>query len=456
MENTLTQGTPYKKIIRFTIPLLLGNLIQQLYYTADAYIVSRTLGVEAFAGVSSTSGITSLIIGFAQGLTVGLSILVSKHFGAKDMSKVQTMYVNNMLISLLAAVLLTVMSLFGISTLLNILQTPSDIWQYAHDFLQIIFLGIITSVLFNFFSNTMRALGDSRTPFIYLLIGAVLNIFLDVILVKYTSLGVQGAALATILSQGAAAVLCLMSIRKKYTFLSLKGYKKQINKEIIFSNLKLGLPVAFQASIIALGVIIMQYAVNDMGTVAVAAYAVASRIEGMAVEPLRSFGMAMTTFTAQNYGGYKYKRIIKGVHQCLLISIGMAIALGVMMLFGGRQLTALFVGKSQSEILELSHTFLIIHGSLYMILSFLFVYRFTLQGLGKSSIPTISGVMELVMRIVAAILLVPSFGFIGATIATPLSWIGALIPSAVAYFIASKHLKKQLSSNEVKNVMREY
>ncbi|WP_394514268.1 MATE family efflux transporter [Priestia aryabhattai] len=441
MERTLTQGTPYKQIVKFTIPLLLGNIIQQLYYTADAYIVSRTLGVNALAGVSSTNGITLLIIGFAQGLTVGLSILISKNFGAKDMNRVQTMYVNNMMICLIAGLLLTILSLSGISTLLNILQTPADIWDYAHDFLQIIFLGILTSLLFNFFSNTMRALGDSRTPFIYLLVGAVLNIILDVILVKYTPLGVRGAGLATVISQGTAAILCVISIRKKYSFLSFKGYKSQIEKEIIFGNLKLGVPVAFQSSIIALGVIIMQFAVNNMGTAAVAAYAVASKIEGMAVEPLRSFGMAMTTFTAQNYGATKYKRILKGVRQCLNISLGMAIVLGVMMFFGGKQLTALFVGTDQNEILELSHTFLIIHGFLYIILSFLFVYRFTLQGLGKTAIPTISGVMELVMRVVTAFLLVPSFGFIGASIATPLSWFGALIPSAIAYFIASKHLK---------------
>ncbi|MEM5002884.1 MATE family efflux transporter [Priestia megaterium] len=447
MEKTLTQGIPYKQIVKFTIPLLLGNIIQQLYYTADAYIVSRTLGVNALAGVSSTNGITLLIIGFAQGITVGLSILISKNFGAKDMDKVQTMYVNNMLICLIAGLLLTILSLSGISTLLNILQTPADIWDYAHDFLQIIFLGISTALLFNFFSNTMRALGDSRTPFIYLLVGAVLNIVLDVILVKYTPLGVRGAGLATVISQGTAAILCVMSIRKKYSFLSLKGYKNQIEKKIIFGNLKLGLPVAFQSSIIALGVIIMQFAVNNMGTAAVAAYAVASKIEGMAVEPLRSFGMAMTTFTAQNYGATKHKRILKGVRQCLTISVGMAIALGVMMFFGGKQLTALFVGRGQNEILELSHTFLIIHGFLYILLSFLFVYRFTLQGLGKTAIPTISGVMELVMRVVAAFLLVPSFGFIGASIATPLSWFGALIPSAIAYFIASKQLKSEANQS---------
>lgn len=447
MEKTLTQGIPYKQIIKFTIPLLLGNIIQQLYYTADAYIVSRTLGVNALAGVSSTNGITLLIIGFAQGLTVGLSILISKNFGAKDMNRVQTMHVNNLLICLIASLLLTILSLSGVSTLLNILQTPADIWDYAHDFLQIIFLGILTSLMFNFFSNTMRALGDSRTPFIYLLAGAILNIILDVILVKYTPLGVRGAALATVISQGTAAILCAMSIRKKYSFLSLKGYKSQIEKKIIFGNLRLGLPVAFQSSIIALGVIIMQFAVNNMGTAAVAAYAVASKIEGMAVEPLRSFGMAMTTFTAQNYGATKHKRILKGVRQCLAISIGMAIALGVIMFFGGKKLTALFVGTDQNEILELSHTFLIIHGFLYIILSFLFVYRFTLQGLGKTAIPTISGVMELVMRVVAAFLLVPSFGFIGASIATPLSWFGALIPSAVAYLIASKQLKEGATQN---------
>lgn len=443
MTIPLTQGKPYKQIILFTIPLLLGNLFQQFYNMADAFIVSRTLGIEAFAGISSTSGISFLILGFAQGLAAGLSIAVAQSYGAQDYAQVRKHYTHNLMICVVVAAILTILSLICARWILNIMQTPSDIWQYAYDYLFIIFAGIIASMMYNFYANILRAFGDSRTPLYFLLLAAALNIALDILLILYTPLGVSGAAWATVISQAVSAALCARTVRKRLQEILPEHSFKGFEKNIITSNLKIGLPMAFQSSIIALGVIIIQFATNGMGTIAVAAYSVAGKIDGIAVEPLRSFGMTMSTFTAQNYGAKKYQRILDGVRQCIIISIIASAVLGMMMFAFGKQITAVFVGAGQTEILTMSHSLLMIHGALYIILALLFVYRFTLQGLGHTTIPTIAGTMELVMRFLAAVFLIPYFGFTGASIATPLSWFGALVPVAIAYFFARKSLMQK-------------
>lgn len=442
MESSLLIGSPYKKIIRFTIPLLIGNLIQQFYYAADAYIVSRNLGINAFAGISSTNGIVLLVIGFIQGMTVGLSNPIARYFGANDLNSLRKHYASNFFICILLSFLLTLISFFTLDGILHILRTPQSIERYARDFLQIIFLGIFSSVYFNLFANTLRALGNSKTPLYCLAFGAVLNIFLDIILITFTPLGIRGAALATVVSQFIAAILCLMILNKRFSYFQLKGLSNFFEMHTAIRNVKFGFSIGFQSSIIALGVVIMQFSINGLGADSIAAFAVAARIESMAVEPLRSFGMAMTTFTAQNYGAKQYNRILKGVRQCLYITIGFSIFLSFIMNLFGKALTIVFVGSSNSKILELSHDFLVVHGYLYVFLALLFTYRFTLQGLGQSVAPTISSVMELTIRILSATLLVPYLGFTGVIMATPLSWLGALIPSAISYYFNLKKFRK--------------
>lgn len=254
-------------------------------------------------------------------------------------------------------------------------------------------------------------------------------------------MGVRGAALATVISQAVSVMLCLLKIIRNVEVLSLKGCHGPFDPGILRENLALGVPMAFQTSIISLGVILIQFATNGMGTVAIASYAVAKKIDTIAVEPLRSLGITMTTYTAQNYGAGKYDRILDGVRQCVLIPVVMSAALGLIMFFGGRFLASLFIGTREPEILDLAHTFLIIHGVLYVILALLFDYRYTLQGLGDARIPTIAGLMELAMRTFSAFVLVPRMGFFGASIEPPLSWLGALLPVIFAYYIASRRIR---------------
>jgi len=256
------------------------------------------------------------------------------------------------------------------------MQTPADILSYARRYIRIIFGGMVASMFYNFFANTLRALGDSKSPLYFLFVASGLNIVLDIVLILYTPLGVAGAAWATVISQGISALLCLLLILKKVGILYLKGYHEKLQMSVILQNLRLGLPMAFQSSIIALGTIFMTYATNRMGSMAVAAYAAGNKIDGIAVEPLRSLGMTMITYTAQNYGAGKYKRILQGVRQSILISAILSLVLGLVMFFGGHGLAYIFLGVT-GPALDQAALMLFVHGVCYMILALLFIFRFT-------------------------------------------------------------------------------
>ena len=426
-----------------TIPTLIGSLFQQLYNMADSLIVSRALGVQAFAGVSSTGSITFLILGFAQGLTAGLAVQISQSIGSGDAQAVKRHYIHNLVISTVVTALLTIFSLLGTDWLLAVMRTPADVLDYAQSYIRIIFGGMAASMFYNFFSNTLRALGDSKSPLYFLFAASGLNVVLDIGFILFTPLGVAGAAWATVVSQGVSAALCLILILKKVEVLSLKGYRESLQLSVLLQNLRLGLPMAFQSSIIALGTIFMTYATNRMGSMAVAAYAAGNKIDGIAVEPLRSLGMTMLTYAGQNYGAKKYSRILQGVRQSILIAAILSLALGLTMVLGGRSLAYIFLGTNDTEVLGQTALMLLVHGVCYMILALLFLFRFTVQGLGQTLLPTLAGVMELVMRTIAAFLLVPKLEFLGAAVATPLSWLGALIPVAAAYFFAARKLHRE-------------
>ncbi|QYH52071.1 MATE family efflux transporter [Liquorilactobacillus hordei] len=440
----LTKGSPIKLILMFTIPLLVGNLFQQLYSISDTLIVGQTLGVNQLAAVGATGSIQFLIIGFAQGLTAGLSIITAQYFGAGNYRKVRQSFAVSIVISAIATVILTFLSLYFIGDILNLMQTPKAIEADAQLFISIIFGGIFSSMAFNLLANVIRALGDSRTPLYFLIVAAVVNIVLELIFILVFHMGVDGAGYATVIAQIFSVVLCiiyimrripLLQVRKKdFTTFSAKDFKQ---------HLYIGLPMAFQASIIAIGGIMVQSALNGLGTTAVAATTAASKIDQLAIQPMMSFGVAMATFTAQNYGAGKYGRIIKGVKQCLLVSGLFSIIAGALVIFFGRDLVVLFVGNSEEKVLQLSQVYFNANSSLYVLLATLFILRYTLQGLGRSIIPTIAGVMELLMRCLAAIFLATTVGYVGACFANPLAWLGSCCVLIVSYFKAMKMLKKK-------------
>ena len=438
----LTQGTPAKLIFYFTIPLLIGNIFQQFYNMADMIIVGQTLGKDALAAVGSTGSITFLILGFAQGLTAGLSIITSQRFGGKNYRGVKKSFATSIMISAIITIALTIVSLLLVHPMLVIMRTPIEIIDDAQAFISIILFGIFAAVAFNLLSNMIRALGDSRTPLFFLMIACVINIVLDLILIIHFHMGVAGAGIATVTAQIVASILCILYIYAKIPNLQLRKKDFQLDKREFRTHLAIALPMAFQSSIIAIGAIILQAAVNSLGTDAVAAQAAAGKIDQFAVQPMMSFGIAMATFTAQNYGAKKFGRILTGVKQCLIMSISFSVLAGGIMIIFGKQLVSLFINGQETAVLSLSQTYFIANGSMYWILAILFILRYTLQGLGQSVIPTIAGIMELVMRSFAAIFLTSLFGFLGAALASPLAWIGSVLVLLTSYLKAMKRLKK--------------
>jgi putative MATE family efflux protein len=441
--KNLTEGNPAKLILLFTVPLLIGNIFQQFYNIADTFIVGRTIGINALAAVGCTGSIMFLILGFAQGLTAGLSIIIAQKFGAGDKQAIKESYFTGIVISMIVTIILTTISTILARPILEIMNTPVEIIDDAYNFVFIIFIGIIASMFFNFFSNIIRALGDSRTPLIYLVVACILNIILEFGFILIFKMGVRGAALATVIAQGVSALLCIWYIKRNLPILKLKKSDLKISKDVFIEHVKMSLPMGFQASIIAIGAIVLQFALNSLGAVSVAAYTAAQKIDTIAIQPMMSFGITMATYTAQNYGAGKIERIKEGVRKCILISVTFSIIVGLINTFAGYFLTGIFVGFDQKEVISLSQIYLTSNGLCYFLLSLLFIYRYTLQGLGQSFIPTVAGIMELLMRTFAAIMLSKPLGFLGASLANPLAWLGACIPLISAYYIVLKKINNE-------------
>lgn len=447
MTKSMTTGTPAKLIILFAFPLIIGNIFQQFYSMADTFIVGRTLGVNALAAVGCTGSITFFILGFVMGFSSGLSIITSQRFGANDMEGVKRSFATSLILSLILSVVFTIGACIFTRPFLELLQTPPELIDDAYSYLIIIFGGIIASVLYNFLSNMMRALGDSKMPLYFLIFTCILNIILDYVCILFFNMGVAGAGAATIFSQVIAAILCAVYIKKKMPAFWVERKHFRITRHEISCHIKTALPMAFQMSIIAIGALILQSALNGLGPNAVAGNTSAQKIDSIACMPLNSFGAAMATYAAQNYGAGKIDRIRKGVFQCILMSVGTSIFMAIMNFSFGGTLASVFIGADAPEVVEYAQIFLSVNGAMYWVLSLLFIYRFTLQGLGNGTVPTIAGIMELIMRAIGGIFLVDILGYTGAALSNPLAWTGACIPLCIAYYREIRKLEKNHLAN---------
>lgn len=441
----LTQGSPAKQILFFTIPLVIGNLFQQLYNFSDTLIVGQTLGVKALAAVGATGSIMFLILGFVQGFTAGLSIITAQRYGARDIAGVRKSMASTLLVSGITTVVVTITSLVIVYPLLKLMQTPAEILNQAFVFIAIILAGIFATMGYNVTANALRAVGDSRSPLIYLIIGMVANIILELWFILGLKLGVGGAALATVLAQLISTVFSFWHIYKYSPLLQVSRSDLKWDSKDIRIHLHAGLPMGFQSSIIAIGALVLQGALNTLGTDAVAATTAAQRIDQVATLPLMSFGITMATFAAQNYGAKQFDRILVGVKQALFMSMGFGLFMGIIEILFGDLAVMLFVGSGQHEVLNLAQQYFWANGAFYYILSALFIIRYVLQGLNDAKTPTYAGIAELVMRTVAAVVLVGPFGFFGASLANVLAWAGSLVVMIPAYRKIVKNLKQQTS-----------
>ena len=437
----LTVGEPARLIFYFTLPLLAGNVFQQLFGFVDTLIVGRFLGVEALAAVGCTGPLMFLMLGFAFGMTSGFSICTGQSFGAKDFDGVRKSAAICILLSLAASIILAIIGVIFCRDLLIAMDTPPEILDGAYSFIVIIYGGVVMFIFQQMLTNLIRALGDSKMPTVIQATTLCINILLEPVAIIGLGLGIPGSAAATIVALLLGNILCLVYIKKRVHYLHVRREDFSFDREFLLEHLKIGLPMGFQSSIVAIGAVILQIALNGLGSVAVASFAAAHRVDGIAIMPMMSFGVAMAAYTAQNFGAKKFDRIVDGVKKCVLMSCSFSVLVAIFNIYLGGDIIELFVGAQAVQVVEYGRLFLIITGLSYWALALLFIFRFTLQGLGKSFVPTLAGVIELVMRIAAAIFLVEWLGFLGACLAQPMAWIGGLLPLAVAFFFTARKLK---------------
>lgn len=440
MPKVLTAGRPWRVILSFAVPLLVGNVVQQLYQFADAIVVGRVIGVDALAAVGTTGSLIFLLLGFAWGMTSGFAIPTAQAYGARDGAAVRRSVATGAMLTGAVSILLTLGAPFLAGPALRLLRTPAELLPQATTFAVVSFLGASTVMAFNFLAAIIRAIGDSRTPLVFLTLSCLLNVGLVVTFVAGLGMGVAGAALATVVSQATSVTLCLVYVRRRVPVLHLHRDDWRVTRSDLARHLRLGLPMGFQMSIIAIGALAVQVRLNSLGAEAVAAYTTAARVDGLAVALLQSLGLAVSTFVAQNHGARRPDRIRLGVVQGVWMSLGGAVLLGAVLITAGRSIIELFVGPGEEQVVTMATYLLHVNGSLYAVLGVLFVTRGALQGLGYAFVPTLTGTIELVMRVGAAVVLGAAFGFGGVVWGNPLAWVGAVAVLVPAYLRAQRRL----------------
>lgn len=439
MTKDMTIGKPSTLIINFFIPLFLGNCFQQVYNLADTIIVGKGISDDALAAVGSTGSLCFLIFGFIIGLTSGISILISQAFGAKDEAALRKVITMSILVCSIASLLITVISLLGAKSLLILLQTPQNIMKDALDYMQIILAGLIATVAYNYCSGLLRALGDSKTPLIAMIVSSVINVVLDIVAVVYLHWGVEGAAYATVFAQICSVIFCYLRIRKiEIVHIHKKDWNLDV--KLIIRLLVIGIPVGFMNSVTAVGCMILQYFVNGMGSAYTAAYSAGIKIFSFTEQPGTTLGITMTTFVGQNYGAKKMDRLKNGIKFSLLLSLLLNISIGLVEIFFPQQLAGLML--SEPETISLVGQFLPAGGFCLWILGFLFIFRGACQGMGYTMVPMLSGFLELALRVCVILLLSATWGFFGVAVSEVSAWIGAELMLMIYFFILiRKNLK---------------
>lgn len=438
----MTNGSPMKLILGFSVPLLFGYLFQQFYNLVDTLIVGRFLGVDPLAAVGSTGSINFLIIGFCMGVCNGFAIPLAQKFGAKDYKSLRAFMANAIYLVIIFAAVMTVVTVIFCMPILKLMRTPENIIEDAYRYIVVIFLGIPATYLYNMISGIIRSLGDSKTPVVFLVISSVLNIALDLTFICGFKMGVSGAAWATVISQLISGVGCVVYSLKKFEILHTNAEERRINTSYMLTLCGMGVPMGLQYSITAIGSVILQSAVNTLGSNAVAAMTAGSKIGMFFCCPFDALGSTMATYGGQNVGAKKLDRLSQGLKAASTLGIVYSILAFVVLFFAGEGLAAFFVDGASAEVIGNAHLFLIINSAFYIPLAFVNIVRFLIQGMGYSKFAILAGVCEMAARTLVGFAFVPQFGFPAACFASPVAWIFAdafLIP---AYFHVLKRTKK--------------
>lgn len=436
----MATGSPGKNILYFALPVFAGNLFQQIYNVVDTVIVGKFVSTEALAAVGSTGTINFMILGFMTGLMAGITVLTSQRFGAEDMRGMRRSVASAGMIAIAATIILTAISLLGMHHLLVLMNTPDDIFDDAYQYIMIICAGILVQALYNLFACILRALGNSKVPLYFLLFSASMNIILDLVSIIVLKMGVAGAAYATVISQGVSAVLCFIYMVKKVPILHLTREDFHVEGRLIKNQLAVGLPMAFQYSITAIGTTMVQMALNTLGSTYVAAFTAASKCEQMAGQAYIALGSAMATFAAQNVGAGRYDRVRKGFARATMFGVIFSVVIGLVMYFFGYIVTGLFVTGDATQIEGMVDTYMKYTALFLIPLTVVNVYRNGIQGMGYGLLPMTAGIAELVGRGSVALIAIHYHSYAGVCLASPMAWILASALLLTMYFaIMKKH-----------------
>ena len=425
MVKDMTNGSPSKHILGFAVPMLFGMLFQQFYNLVDTIIVGKTLGVEALAGVGATGSINFMIIGFCMGVCNGFVIPVAQCFGAKKPADLRKYVFNGYICSIVFAIVLTLASVIFCRRILIIMNTPADIIDHAYNYIVVIFIGIPTVFLYNMVSGVIRSLGDSKTPVVFLVLSSIINVVLDFFLILVCKMGVAGAGWATVTSQLISGLTCLIYMYKKYDILKGDKSERVLDRRFITNLCMNGVPMGLQYSITAIGSTILQAAVNTLGSTYVAAMTAGSKMFNFTCCPFDALGSTMATYAGQNVGAAKIKRLGQGVRSAMIIGSIYSVLSLIALYFTTDFIALLFVNASETTIIALTCQFILASACFYIPLTGVNVVRFCIQGMGFSVFAISAGILEMIGRAFAAIILIPSIGFMGACLASPIAWIAA-------------------------------
>ena len=448
MIQDLTKGTPLKLILLFSIPILIGNVFQQLYHLADLFIVGRLLGENALAAVGASAPIFFMFLIIAFSFTGGLTAITAQRFGAKDYDSVRSSVTHSIRASLVLGAFLTLILFVILNPLLKVLNVPASIYKDSYNFILILGSAMIIIIFSNLLFGFIRALGDSRTPLYFLVFTTIINIIFNLIFIKIFNLGVIGSALGTVFAIIISVLCCLIYIKKYIPILHISKQDWKYNKSFMKEHLNIAIPMSIQFSILSLSIMIIQAVCNSFGEKIIVGFSIALRIEQLATQPLMAIGLAMATFVAQNYGAGKFSRIREGIKKSVLASFAISLIMSICVFIFGKKLIGSFLNTPDSTAIEVGSSYLSISIMFYFFLGLIFIFKNTLQSMGKPIYPVISGFVELAIRSYAAIILASHLGYKGIYYASPLAWVGGSLVVLFGYYKSmykktEKELKKE-------------
>ena len=454
VQHDMTSGSPMKMILSFTYPIFIGNVFQQFYNMADAVIVGKFVGTKALAAVGSTGTIMFLIYGFVVGMTAGFTVLTAQKFGAGDMKAMRQTVAGASILSLIVGLILTAAFMILMKPWLMTMNTPADIFADAYAYIMIVSAGILAQMLYNLLASVLRALGNSKVPLYFLILSALLNIVLDLVLIIVFHMGAAGAAVATVVSQGVSGLLCLVYIVKCVPVLRMSRDDWRPSGHLLKTQMRIGIPMALQYSITAIGTMMVQSSLNILGSTLVAAYTAAGKIEQVVSQAYVALGTTLATYSAQNIGAGDVPRIRRGFRATTWIGVIYSFAAAALVMTVGKYMTYLFVSEDVELIMDSVDLYLKCVGILFIPLAIVNIYRNGIQGLGYGLLPMMAGVAELVGRGVMSVIAAQQKSYLGVCLASPAAWVlAAALLIGMYFYVIRIDLKKifpgQKSGNDL-------